>query len=214
MPTRCVVPGCSKEFPDETGLGKHYKTAKTCSAKWKALMRRQVQGIKRAEPEPFHEEFTVAGDLIQLNPRMDAFVEGQSSGLPRACDLQSPSPQYMDQDDPMEHLFSDTTVHEEFPAEYEAGRTFGRCKTRWERMQDDCVNGLHDRWGGFGNQDEWELAIWMMKSGLSQGEIDKYLKLNIVSGPMSPVGTNGLLISNRPGTAPDQTSIINGHFSS
>ncbi|KIJ53565.1 hypothetical protein M422DRAFT_87064, partial [Sphaerobolus stellatus SS14] len=54
-------------------------------------------------------------------------------------------------------------------------------QTRWENMRDVRLSGVQDRWGGFGCQDQWELARWMMKSVLSQGEIDKYLKLNIVS---------------------------------
>ncbi|KIJ43605.1 hypothetical protein M422DRAFT_229030 [Sphaerobolus stellatus SS14] len=79
----------------------------------------------------------------------------------------------------MPQVEPDTTVIEEFPEEHQAGRTYGRRATRWERMRDERVAGEKDKWGGFGSQDEWELARWIMKSGLSQGEIDKYLKLRI-----------------------------------
>ncbi|KIJ34379.1 hypothetical protein M422DRAFT_101524, partial [Sphaerobolus stellatus SS14] len=54
-------------------------------------------------------------------------------------------------------------------------------KTRWENMRDERVSGNKDRWGGFGSEEVWELARWLMKSGLSQTEIDNYLKLKIVS---------------------------------
>ncbi|KIJ52822.1 hypothetical protein M422DRAFT_155757 [Sphaerobolus stellatus SS14] len=60
-----------------------------------------------------------------------------------------------------------------------AGRTYGRAKTRWEQMREERIASLKDRWGGFGSEEVWELARWMMKSGLSQSEIDNYLKLRI-----------------------------------
>lgn len=49
-------------------------------------------------------------------------------------------------------------------------------------MRDERLTGHLDYWGGFGSEEHWELARWMLKSGLSQGQIDKFLKLKIVSG--------------------------------
>jgi len=48
-------------------------------------------------------------------------------------------------------------------------------------MRNNRVEGLHDRWGGFGDQQEWDLARFLVKSGLSQGKIDEFLKLKIAS---------------------------------
>lgn len=42
--------------------------------------------------------------------------------------------------------------------------------------------------GPFENCDEWGLASWLMQSGASQMEIDKFLKLNIVHNQSSSFG--------------------------
>jgi hypothetical protein len=61
------------------------------------------------------------------------------------------------------------------------GSPIGTFQTRHERQ---CE---HDRarrvgpWHPFEDQDEWELAKWLIESGLSQSEIENFLKLNVVS---------------------------------
>ncbi|KIJ51546.1 hypothetical protein M422DRAFT_110997, partial [Sphaerobolus stellatus SS14] len=62
-------------------------------------------------------------------------------------------------------------------------------QTRWEQMRDERLAGCKDRWGGFQTEEQWELARWMMKSGLSHGEIDKLLKLKIRPTLMHPMQT-------------------------
>ncbi|KIJ43886.1 hypothetical protein M422DRAFT_252812 [Sphaerobolus stellatus SS14] len=124
-----------------------------------------------------HEADIHMEDGWPSSPTPSEFEEGSSSGIPRARDL---SPNGLPSPNPNVPVFeADTTVIDEFPEEYQAGRTYGQHATRWERMQDERIHGSKDKWGGFGGQEEWELARWMMKSGLSQGEIDKYLKLRI-----------------------------------
>lgn len=63
-----------------------------------------------------------------------------------------------------------------------AGQTYGEGRTLYERMQEEREReGLGENpWEPFENQQEWELARWLLSSGLSQSDIDKYLKLEIV----------------------------------
>ena len=153
--------------------------------KFKAMMQQQFHGSIQ---NPDVESHTPLPDVEMSyewgpqSPRLEMFVKGQSLGIPCVRDehLSHPSPNPPEAE--ILPPFPDLTVTEEFPAEYEAGRTYGRQKPQWQQMHDDHLQGLHDRWGGFGKQGEWELARWMMKSGLSQGEIDKFLKLRIASG--------------------------------
>ncbi|KAI0683185.1 hypothetical protein BC835DRAFT_1296710 [Cytidiella melzeri] len=52
-------------------------------------------------------------------------------------------------------------------------------------MQEE--EGLNENrlWAPFASEEEWGLAQWLMSSGLSQAEIDKYLKLGMVSSFIS-----------------------------
>ena len=43
-----------------------------------------------------------------------------------------------------------------------------------------CKAG-HNPWYPFASEEEWELAEWLSSSGLMQKDIDRYLKLRIVS---------------------------------
>jgi hypothetical protein len=73
----------------------------------------------------------------------------------------------------------DTTVYDEYPGP--AGQRYGHRRTCWEKLRDARLGGDVDPWGGFGSQDNWELARWVLKSGLSQREIENFLKLKVVS---------------------------------
>jgi hypothetical protein len=76
--------------------------------------------------------------------------------------------------------------YQKFPCE--AGTSYGRGETAWQKQYIKTLEGDSPQWGGFADQDEWELAQWIMKSGLSQGELNNFLKLKMVSmlGKVSP----------------------------
>ncbi|KAI0730422.1 hypothetical protein C8Q76DRAFT_566105, partial [Earliella scabrosa] len=68
---------------------------------------------------------------------------------------------------------------EDFPQP--VGTTYGEDATYFEhfrRMKE--AKGEHP-WMPFESEEEWELARWLMTSGLSKKAIDDYLKLKIVS---------------------------------
>lgn len=64
-----------------------------------------------------------------------------------------------------------------------AGATVGKGQTLFEKMhQERVAKWLEDTpWAPFASSEEWGLARWLVACGLSQSEIDKYLKLEIVS---------------------------------
>jgi hypothetical protein len=61
------------------------------------------------------------------------------------------------------------------------GSPIGTFKTRHERQQEHNRANRVGPWHPFEDQDEWELAKWLVESGLSQSEIENFLKLNVVS---------------------------------
>ncbi|KAJ6545182.1 hypothetical protein B0H19DRAFT_844804, partial [Mycena capillaripes] len=48
---------------------------------------------------------------------------------------------------------------------------------QFEKLREEQKTKGHAPWEPFESQDEWELAQWLMTSGLSNKKIDKYLKL-------------------------------------
>ncbi|KAF7798192.1 hypothetical protein EIP86_009409 [Pleurotus ostreatoroseus] len=63
----------------------------------------------------------------------------------------------------------------------EAGRRLREGVTLFEALrQRRCADGDGDNtYAPFADKAEWELARWLLRSGLSQADIDKYLKLDI-----------------------------------
>src|SRR5215470_1513449 len=55
-------------------------------------------------------------------------------------------------------------------------RELPRFEALWQSQR---TEGKHP-WEPFDNLDEWDLVRWLIKAGVSQGEIDNFLKLNKV----------------------------------
>ncbi|KAJ7797991.1 hypothetical protein B0H14DRAFT_3114235 [Mycena olivaceomarginata] len=79
---------------------------------------------------------------------------------------------------------------EDFPAEMDAGEWRERCKTYFQKLRDEQKDAGNAPWYPFESEDEWELAKWLMTSGLSQKKTDEYLKLKAVRERMKPSFSN------------------------
>ncbi|CDO72062.1 hypothetical protein BN946_scf184962.g5 [Trametes cinnabarina] len=66
---------------------------------------------------------------------------------------------------------------EDYPGD--AGHTFGKGETMFERIHRQKTEAGDDLWVLFECRDEWELAEWLVLSGLTQSNIEKFLKLEI-----------------------------------
>ena len=55
-----------------------------------------------------------------------------------------------------------------------------KAKTVFEELRDSKSSKHEDSFAPFANREEWELASFLMRSGLSQEQIDDYLTLPIV----------------------------------
>ncbi|RDX46169.1 hypothetical protein OH76DRAFT_1356587 [Lentinus brumalis] len=67
----------------------------------------------------------------------------------------------------------------EFPEEFCVGAVFGKAKTSFEELHHKRTEAGNGSYAPFENREEWELAKWLMTSGLSQEAIDQYLTLPI-----------------------------------
>jgi hypothetical protein len=69
---------------------------------------------------------------------------------------------------------------EPFPSKYMAGATYGRAKTMFEHIRDDQVLNGYEILGPFAEEEEWELAKWLIKN-VGHNQAEAFLKLPIVS---------------------------------
>lgn len=68
---------------------------------------------------------------------------------------------------------------EDYPGD--AGRAEGAAETSFE-LHDKARKAAGDAlWAPFEDEQEWQLAHWLVTSGLTQTNIEKFLKLDIVS---------------------------------
>ncbi|KAI0346082.1 hypothetical protein BDW22DRAFT_1460424 [Trametopsis cervina] len=69
----------------------------------------------------------------------------------------------------------------DYPTPGSAGATKGQGKTLFETIHEARKDMMENNslWAPFENEDEWTMARWLMRSGLSHAEIDRFLKLEI-----------------------------------
>ena len=61
------------------------------------------------------------------------------------------------------------------------GNTHGQDLSKFESLRKEQMDEGLAPWFPFESEDEWELARWLMTSGISQKKIDSFLKLHKVS---------------------------------
>jgi hypothetical protein len=71
---------------------------------------------------------------------------------------------------------------ESFPTEFKAGAPCGIGAPKFETIHQQQQDQGKSNWGPFEDEDEWELAEWLIKN-VGQTQTDKFLKLPIVSLP-------------------------------
>ena len=70
---------------------------------------------------------------------------------------------------------------EDFPAEAGTPYTGRERKTPFEKLKKAQQKENKEPWSPFADEEEWELAKWLMTGGVSQAKLDEYLKLATVS---------------------------------
>ncbi len=68
----------------------------------------------------------------------------------------------------------------EYPEDARAGEVLRKATTVFEELQEKRRTAGTKHFAPFDDREEWELAKWLMTSGLSQEAIDNYLTLPIV----------------------------------
>ncbi|KAF8054072.1 hypothetical protein FPV67DRAFT_1442201, partial [Lyophyllum atratum] len=77
---------------------------------------------------------------------------------------------------------------EDYPGS--AGATYGHCENTFSTYRQKQETRGHAPWYPFESQKEWEVAEWLMTSGVSQRKIDSFLKLKSIREDANPAFHN------------------------
>ncbi|KAJ7429835.1 hypothetical protein B0H11DRAFT_1894852 [Mycena galericulata] len=74
---------------------------------------------------------------------------------------------------------------ESFPSDRKAGATYGPSKTMFEHIRDDQILTGSEVLGPFADEEEWELAKWLIKN-VGHNQTEAFLKLPIITDRVHP----------------------------
>lgn len=119
-------------------------------------------------------------DLDSFEPAVPEDVDASEQILPNDNSRQASSkrPAAMmeeveDEDAPGTHRWI-----EDYPEP--AGSAYGKCTSIFEKHREKQKEAGQAPWVPFRNEDEWEMARWLMTSGVSQEKINNFLRLEKV----------------------------------
>jgi hypothetical protein len=198
---------CSKELLSEAGRRSHVQQTAACREKMmEAHTSPSLRAPKRIqEYEPMHDSDVEMSD--SPTPKYGPATFASDEPFPETIDnpntLQKTSPKRQkvtveeveDVDAPWASRNSDEESTrgtgqsgsesgpgfefiQDFPGE--AGTPGKKRKTQFEEIKDRQMKAGELCWGPFADEDEWELARWLMTANVSQNRRDAFLKLPIV----------------------------------
>jgi hypothetical protein len=186
---------CGKLCPTVPGLYRHIDNAPKCKIASREEFGQYANHIwddvpneVKRQPPPIEQDlpdFQLEED-IQL---AEEIFNGDETNLPPLPPPQPPQPDEH-QLRPQRATVEDVPENEEvidgrrfienFPEELLAGATWGNCKPLYEYLEEEQNKEGVSRWGPFKDEDEWELAEWLIQN-VGQKQTDTFLKLPIVS---------------------------------
>jgi hypothetical protein len=190
---------CGKgPFPSSSGLNKHMRHSvncnKTARQKWGSFattMWDNAPGPSNIEQQPPASPPILEDDELPNMP--DIALEEDLQALeddladttitPHCPQSPAPAPPGPEmppaQPESLRATVDDAYYIEEFPADLGAGAIWGEEVPVFEKLWQEQKAEGSSRWGPFENQNEWELAEWLIKN-IGQKQTDAFLNLNIV----------------------------------
>jgi hypothetical protein len=193
MPTSFQCKFCVQPFPTVAGEKRHVQQTPDCLAKWREELTRlsvhvfdlQQDGSPGVNQDELQPSGSFPNDLLD---NFDDFDPSEGARGVETLPANPPSPRRAEQgsrttveevEDEGEPAKPDVTFVEGYPKEAYAGGVYEQADPKFEQIkQAEMAEGDH-RWGPFADEDEWELAEWLIHN-VGQKQTDAFLKLPIV----------------------------------
>ncbi|KAJ7623731.1 hypothetical protein FB45DRAFT_980504 [Roridomyces roridus] len=177
---------CGKGFKSNKGLSSHTSQAPACRKKLRELLRERRPPSLSPTPPPQDAELD---DGLERAMELDLLPTPAPEPTPPSP---PPPPPVQDRRARVEEIDDEdapgaTRWYEDFPKE--AGCILEQrdpVETAFEAMRRKQVAAGQEPWFPFASEDDWDLARWLSKSGVSGGYIDEFLKLNKIKHGADP----------------------------
>lgn len=194
MKRRC--PYCFTETETQRGLHSHMMQKKSCRENMEAdAATSETDNKRNSSDSPLsptqHTNDMLVDESSPSGNEMDFEMDRKVSGSPGLQDATAtiPQPPSSSNLETVEHMdasaedadvddASETRWIEEFP--YPAGIPIGEGVSCFEKWRRDQKKRNEPPWSPFKSREEWELARWLITSGVSQRKIDALLELKMV----------------------------------
>lgn len=190
---------CGKgPFPSAVGLIRHVQQSIPChraSQKEFGSYRNNIWHADRCSVRPENIPLPNGDDDDDFGIELDNDIQHMTFE-PRQPSPSEPAPVSTSRRATVEEVpdEGEPGVHyvEEFPEEHRAGAVWGQGTPKFEEIRQK-LEADGTRWGPFEDEEDWELAEWLMKN-VGQTQAETFLKLPIVSlGSTNNSNTSSLL---------------------
>jgi hypothetical protein len=190
---------CGKgAFPSRAGLNRHVAHSVNCEKAERQERETYAMNLWKNLPDPSYIEhlppapppiledeeivntpdITLEDDLLGIEDHL-ANQEENPPGIENAPDSARLRVTVQDAEEGDKEAESSFYI-EEFPANLGAGAVWGKEVPFFEKLWREQEETGSSRWGPFEDQDEWELAKWLIKN-VGHKQINAFLNLKIVS---------------------------------
>ncbi|KAJ8495203.1 hypothetical protein ONZ45_g12952 [Pleurotus djamor] len=178
------------DFPDMSAIHRHQAQAKPCKMKrdeaYRLVIRRASEAYSNPEqanipqttrysnfPNDLGVEVAQPSDFIE-------HLEGDTIETFEEAPVPPPSMEEVSDDNEEAGCYI-----RDYPAHRQAGATFGEGLTSFQAIRDDQILQGGAVYGPFENDDDWELAKWLIKN-VGHNQAEEFLKLPIISEKAKP----------------------------
>jgi Plavaka transposase len=198
-PTYPRCPYCSKALPTQNAVRLHVSSSLQCSEAWKKQFNQNPP--KRCQRLPLKPSFQCDGPDTPSDDEMETIAD--NIHLPLSCEAPI-DPLYHRPASPTPPARAARGVNEEIrgvryslPYPRSIANPISLKKTRFEVQKDCYTKAGASPWHPFLNQDDWELARWLLNN-VNQKATEKYLKLPMVSDTVKkyPTRYNEMQVQN------------------
>ena len=186
---------CGQNFKTSKGRSNHLSQFKKCQTQLMEASKK-LQARKRTRED-------IGSQCSDADSQKSGNIDDDNSGM---MDFDPSTPEYAPQDDSLTGNGSDEPVRkrnkvtieevpdidsqgpgdnfgedyvEDFP--WSAGEPTGKTKrTPFEKISRDQRKAGKEAWGSFKDEEEWDLARWLMTSSISQTRMNEFMSLPIV----------------------------------
>ncbi|OBZ76392.1 hypothetical protein A0H81_03784 [Grifola frondosa] len=136
----------------------------------------ELKTSETSDPIPVDDQPSPSTSFMELDiPIEEPDILDQDAALPRRVRVE----EVRDEEYP-EARYSQCP-----PIDHQGGAAYGKAATQFEEIHDNQVLNRCDIYGPFQDEDEWQLAKWLIKN-VGHGQAEEFLKLPIIQKRVNP----------------------------